>query len=64
MAQELKDDPTAINGWSADHVQDLQFGGRWYGPLKMLDSEVNESLGRQMSRGPIMITEFRHEGCS
>jgi hypothetical protein len=64
MAKELEDDPEAINGWSADHLQNLQFGGKWYGSLKMLDSEVNESLGRQMSHGPNSVTEFRHEGCS
>jgi hypothetical protein len=63
MADELKKDPKAIDGWSADHVQDLQFGGKWYGPLKMLDSEVNSSLGNQMSRGPSVVTRFDTEGC-
>ncbi|MDB5976450.1 MAG: hypothetical protein JWR07_3210 [Nevskia sp.] len=63
MAKELEDNPKAINSWSADHVQDLQFGGKWHGPLKMLDSTVNESLGRQMSNGPSMVTEFKQEEC-
>lgn len=63
MADELKKDPKAINKWSADHVQDLQFGGKWHGPLKMMNSVTNESLGRQMSRGPDIVTRFDHEGC-
>jgi len=63
MADELKKDPKAIDSWSADHVQDLQFGGKWYGPLKMLDSKVNSSLGNQMSRGPSVVTRFDTEGC-
>lgn len=63
MAEELKKNPKTIDGWSADHVQDLQFGGKWFGPLKMMDSKVNESLGRQMSRGPAVVTKFKTEGC-
>jgi Domain of unknown function (DUF4150) len=62
MEKELKTNPTA-KGWSADHVQDLQFGGRWFGPLKMMNSEVNESLGRQMSRGPKVVSRFETQGC-
>ncbi len=63
MEKELAENSKAIDGWSADHVQDLQFGGKWHGPLKMLDRKVNESLGRQMSRGPDVVTKFEHEGC-
>lgn len=63
MADQLAADPKAIEGWSADHVQDLQFGGKWFGPLKMMDSVVNESLGRQMSRGPKVVTTFKTDGC-
>jgi len=63
MADELKKDKKAIDGWSADHVQDLQFHGKWWGPLKMMDSTVNESLGRQMSRGPKTVTRFETSGC-
>lgn len=63
MAKELKANPKAIDGWSADHVQDLQFHGKWYGPLKMMDSTVNESMGRQMSRGPNVVTRFETNGC-
>lgn len=64
MADELQKNPKAIDGWSADHVQDLQFGGNWAGPLKMMDSNVNSSLGNQMSRGGPVVTEFKTEGCS
>lgn len=63
MADELKKNKKAIDKWSADHVQDLQFHGKWFGPLKMMDSTVNESLGRQMSRSPDPVTEFKTEGC-
>jgi hypothetical protein len=63
MADELKKNPKAINGWSADHLKDLQFGGKWNGPFKMLDSKVNQSLGSQMSRGPSVVTEFHTQGC-
>lgn len=63
MADELKANPKAIDKWSADHVQDLQFGGKWHGPLKMMNSVANESLGRQMSRGPDVVTKFEDEGC-
>ena len=58
MAEELKKNKKAVDGWSADHVKDLQFGGKWFGPLKMLDSTVNSSLGRQMSQGPKVVTKF------
>lgn len=63
MAKELKANPKAIDKWSADHVQDLQFHGKWYGPLKMMDSDVNESMGRQMSRGPNVVTRFKTQDC-
>lgn len=49
MEKELKKSKKAIDGWSADHVKDLQWGGAWHGPLQMLDMDVNESLGRQMN---------------
>jgi hypothetical protein len=63
MAQELKKNPKAIDGWSADHVQDLQFKGDASGPFKMLDKTVNQSLGSQMSNGPKVVKEFKTEGC-
>lgn len=63
MEKELGKNPNAIDNWSADHVQDLQFGGHTAGPFKMLDSDVNQSLGSQMSNGPSVVTEFRAEGC-
>ncbi len=63
MAEELKKNPNAIDGWSADHVKDLQFGGDASGPFKMLDKSVNQSLGSQMSNGPDTVSEFKTEGC-
>jgi hypothetical protein len=63
MAKELEADPKAIDGWSADHVQDLQFGGKWYGPFQMLDKSVNQSLGSQMSNSPQVVTKFTTSGC-
>ena len=64
MAKELKKNPKAIDNWSADHLQDLQFGGDASGPFKMLDKAVNQSLGSQMSNGPRKeVTEFKTEGC-
>ena len=63
MAQELKKSPKAIDGWSADHVQDLQFSGGASGPFKMLDKSVNQSLGSQMSHGPKVVARFETEGC-
>jgi hypothetical protein len=63
MEQELKKNPKAFDKWSADHLQDLQFGGDVGGPFKMLDRKVNESLGRQMSRGPSVVNRFEHKGC-
>jgi len=63
MEKELEENPKALNGYSADHIQDLQFNGHTGGPFKMLDSTVNQSLGSQMSRGPDTVTEFKTEGC-
>lgn len=64
MEKELKNNPNTINKWSADHVKDLQFGGDASGPFKMLDKSVNESLGRQMSKGANIVTKFEHENCN
>ncbi|WP_350029454.1 DUF4150 domain-containing protein [Caballeronia sp. GAWG1-5s-s] len=63
MEKQLAEKPDIVKDWSADHVQDLQFGGAWHGPLKMLDKNVNESLGRQMSNGPSVVTRFDLQGC-
>ncbi|WP_303721764.1 DUF4150 domain-containing protein, partial [Malonomonas rubra] len=59
MKEELEKNPNAIDNWSADHVQDLQFGGSESGPFKMLDKNVNQSLGSQMSNGPQVVAEFK-----
>ena len=64
MQKELDKNPKAVDGWSADHVKDLQFGGSASGPFKMLDKSVNQSLGSQMSHGPATVTKFKTEGCA
>ncbi len=64
MEKELNANPKAIDSWSADHVQDLQFGGNANGPFKMLDKSVNQSLGSQMSKGPKVVTRFETSGCA
>jgi hypothetical protein len=55
------------DGWQADHIVDMQWGGNSRGPMWMMDADVNESLGRQMTQAPnnevTEATEFKTEGC-
>jgi hypothetical protein len=55
------------DGWQADHMIDIQWGGSWMGPMWMMDADVNESIGRQMTENPnkqvTEAAEFTTEGC-
>jgi hypothetical protein len=64
------DDCAKMNGkpLQADHVLELQFkGGNPAGPLRMLDSAVNQSSGSQIralrDRGEMKVVGVQHRGC-
>lgn len=64
MEKELEKDPNAAANWSADHVVDLQLGGQWFGPLKMMSSKVNSDLGNQVQHSDAdPVTGCTTSGC-
>jgi len=60
------DDPQAA-GLEADHVQEVQLGGRVRGPFMWLDGAVNGASGRQIKaariRGINKVTGFTTKNC-
>jgi len=64
MAKELENNPKAAENWSADHVVDLQLGGKWFGPLRMMSARVNSDLGNQVQHGGgDPVTGCKTRGC-
>ena len=62
-----KTDKPLENNMEADHVLEVQLGGRVAGPFLWLDAEVNQSSGRQIrsarSRGVTEPTGFVSRNC-
>jgi len=64
MAEELKENPKAMTIGARTTFKICSSVGNGMVRFKMLDSEVNSSLGNQMSKGPAVVTTFKSEGCA